>query len=51
MAKLHSATEDLIILELVRRQLQGSQHKPRPVAAMERDALADKPRELQRTER
>ena len=50
-AKLHSATEDLIILELVRRQLQGSQRKPRPVAAMERDALADKPRELQRTER
>ena len=50
-AKLHSATEDLIILELMRRQLQGSQHKPRPVAAMERDALADKPRELQRTER
>ena len=44
-------TEDLIILELVRRQLQGSQRKPRPVAAMERDALADKPRELQRTER
>ena len=44
-AKLHSATEDLIILELVRRQLQGSLRKPqRPVArVMEREALADKP--------
>lgn len=45
-ARLHSATEDLIILELTRRRLRGCLQPPcSPVAeAMEGKSLADKPR-------